>query len=203
MTMKLYDGPRSPNARKVRLLAKELDLPLEYVRLDFAKGEYRAPAYLAMNPNGKVPLLDDDGFLLWESSAILCYLASKKPERSLVPSAPKERAKLDQWMFFWTAHPEASLLALAGEKLIKPFLGQKGHDPGVVAIAEEDAKRYLAILDAQAAGKEHLLGALSVLDFAVGPWLEGLARVDLSLEPYPALAAWLARMQSKPYWKDA
>src|SRR5262245_58449610 len=136
MALRLYDGSRSPNARKVRLLAAELGLALECVRLDFAKGEYRSEAFLALNPNGKVPTLDDDGFVLWESCAILRYLAGKRPERGLVPLDARGQALVDQWLFWWTAHPEAALLELAAEKLIKPFLGQAGNDPGIIASAE-------------------------------------------------------------------
>src|SRR5689334_17604836 len=77
--MKLFDISRSPNCRKVRVLARELDLPLEVVAVDFAS--LKEPAYLARNPTGKVPtFVDDDGFVLWESNAILIHLAEKRPE---------------------------------------------------------------------------------------------------------------------------
>src|SRR5262249_12843399 len=89
-----HGGHRWPNARKVRLRAAELDIPLDRVALDFSKGEMRSAEYLAKNPNGKVPTIDDDGFVLFESCAILSYLASKRPERGLVPTDPKERAIL-------------------------------------------------------------------------------------------------------------
>src|SRR3954465_11172659 len=92
MTIKLYGFGRSPNVRKVSLLAAALDIPLTHVTLDFNKREFHSPEYLAKNPNGKIPTIDDDGFILWESAAILRYLAaaaalSRRPraDRRVVP----------------------------------------------------------------------------------------------------------------------
>jgi glutathione S-transferase len=201
MAIKLYDGARSPNARKVRLLAAELEIPIECVRLDFAKGEYRAPTYLEKNPNGKVPTLDDDGFVLWESLAILRYLASKRPERGLAGGDPKQAAIIDQWLFWWTSHPEAALYKLAVEHLIKPFLGQPGKNPDIIGSAEADLARFLPVLDSQLEGHEFVVGGLSLVDFAIGPWLEATDRVGVNLSGYGNITAWLGRLQAKPYWK--
>jgi glutathione S-transferase len=77
MTITLYDMHDSPHARKVRLLVAELGLPLETIARNPRKGETRSPDYLAKNPNGRVPVLEEDGFVLWESLAILRYLAAK------------------------------------------------------------------------------------------------------------------------------
>src|SRR5262245_36852090 len=89
MTITLYDMHASPHARKVRLLAAELGIPLETIARDPRKGETRSPEYLAKNPNGRVPVLEEDGFVLWESLAILRYLAAKRPERALGGGDPK------------------------------------------------------------------------------------------------------------------
>ena len=204
MTIKLYGFGRSPNVRKVSLLAAALDIPLMHVTLDFNKREFRSPDYLAKNPNGKVPTIDDGGFVLWESAAILRYLAAKRPERGLLPSDLFEQAQLDQWLFWWTAHLEPALDRLVYERLVKPFLGKPSIDPSIVAEAEAALERFLPILDGQLAGKEYILGKLSIVDFAVSPRLDGaptLLQVDLSR--YPNVTAWLEVMRAKPYWKDA
>jgi len=204
MTLTLYEGPMSPNARKVRLLAAELDLPLERRTLSFAKGEMRAPDYLAKNPNGMVPTLDDDGFVLWESAAILRYLAAKRPERGLVPAEARRAALLDQWLFWWTSQPEAALMRLAHERLIKPFLGRPGNDPSIVADGEAALDRFLPVLDRQLAGGGNIIGALSVVDFAVGAWLDGAAAaLTLDFGRYANIGAWLAQLHAKPYWQGA
>jgi glutathione S-transferase len=201
--IKLYDGRVSPNARKVRLLAAELDIPLEKVTLDLKGGEYQSKEYLAKNPNGKIPTIEDDGFTLWESASILRYLAAKKPDRSLVPEDPKQQALLDQWMFWWTAHPESALYLLATERLIKPFLGQGGNDPAIIAEATALLLRFLPVLDRQLADKDYVLGPLSIADFCAGPWFDAAPRLQIQLDPYANISRWLTRLQARPYWKSA
>src|SRR5919199_4638204 len=110
MTITLYDSRVSPNARKVRLLAAELDIPLTRVALDPQKGEFRSPEYLAKNPNGKVPMIEDDGFVLWEVAAILKYMAANQPERGLVPASLQEQAQVDQLLLWWAAGPDPALI---------------------------------------------------------------------------------------------
>lgn len=202
-TLKLYSGRRSPNARKVRLLAKELDLPLEIVNPDFAKGELRSAEFLAINPNGKVPVLDDDGFHLWESCAILRYLAEKRPEKNLIPTDAKKRAAMDQWLFWWAAHCEPALLTLVFERLVKPYLKLGDADAALVRAAETELDRYLPILDKQLTDREHIAGDLSIADFAVAPWFESASAVGVSLDNYPNVARWLKALQSRPYWSEA
>jgi len=202
--IKLYDGQRSPNGRKVRLLAAELGIAIELVRLDFAKGELKTSQYLAKNPNGKVPTLEEDGFALWESAAIMKYLAAKRPDRGLYPADLKKQAQVDQWLFWWTSHPEAALYSLAIEKFVKPFLGQGGNDPALVAAAQADIDRYLPILESQLAGKEYVLGVPTILEFAILPWLEAAqGGIGLDLSAYPNITALSKRMQQKPYWATA
>jgi len=205
MTIKLYEGSVSPNSRKVRLLAAELDIPLDRVTLNFAEREFRSPEYLAKNPNGKVPTLEeagaeDDGFVLWESGAILKYLASKRPERELIPTDPREQALLDQWLLWWTAHPEAALYRLTIERLIKPFRGVRGNDPTIVADAEADLARFLPILDGCLQAHDYIAKRLTVVDYAVAPWIEAARALHVDLAAYAAIGAWLTRMQARPRW---
>src|SRR5262249_51222656 len=87
-SMKLHVFPPSPNAIKVLATAHHLELPFELVLVDLLKGGQKSPAFTAINPNQKMPVLEDDGFTLWESNAITQYLASKKPERGLWPTEP-------------------------------------------------------------------------------------------------------------------
>ena len=204
MALTLYDGPVSPNARKVRLLAAELGLPLTRVTLSFAKGDMRTPGFLAKNPNGTVPTLDDDGFALWELGAILRHLAGKRPERGLLPDDPRQRALVDQWQFWWTSQPEPALMRLAQERLVKPFLRRGGNDPILIGDAEAALGRFLPVLDAQLADRDYIVGPLSLVDFAAGPWLDAApATLKLNVDRYANIRAWLARLRGKPYWQDA
>jgi len=201
-TMKLYDGQRSPNARKVRLLAAELGLTLERIPMDFQKGDFKKPEFLALNPNGKIPVLEDDGFVVWESGAILKYLAKKRPEAGLIPLDPKGLARLDQWMFWWAGHVEGPLLSLVYEKLVKSFLQLGEGEPVIIADAQRQLARFLPVLEKEV-GDRYLLGEQSVFDFQVGAWMDTMAFLGVDLEPYPNLRAWHTRMEAKPYWKEA
>jgi glutathione S-transferase len=203
MAIKLYENPMSANARKVRLLAAELGIALERVTLDFRKGDFRSPEYLARNPNGKVPTLDHDGFVLWESGAILRYLAAQRPERGMTPSDPREQAVIDQWLLWFTAHLEPAVNQILMERLIKPFMGQPGNDPTILGEAQSALDRFLPILDRQLAGREYITGKLGVVDFAAAAMLDMAPTVQIDLGRYANLTAWLGRMQARPYWKDA
>jgi glutathione S-transferase len=202
MPIKLYDSKVSPYARKVRLVAAELDIPLEKISLDFQKGDPQKPEYLALNPNGKVPTIDDDGFVLWESSAILKYLASKKA--GLLPSDARGAAQADQWMFWWANHAEPAIDLLIYELALKPFYGKPGNDASIIQEARDRLQHYLPVLDKQLEGREFVLGKLSIVDFAIAPTLElSQRRMNVDLGKYPGITAWLARLQTKPYWKTA
>lgn len=203
MAFKLYENRMSANARKVRLLAAELDIPLECVELDFRTGDFRKPEYLAKNPNGKVPTLEHDGFVVWESAAILRYLAAQRPERGLTPSTPAEQARIDQWLFWFVAHLEQALDHILHERLIKPMMGQPGNDPTILGAAQAGIERFMPILDRQLAGNEYIAGKLSVVDFAAAPILELAPMMQLDLGPYANVTAWLARLATRPYWKSA
>lgn len=205
MTIKLYDMRDSPHARKVRLLAAELDIPLETIERDPRKGETRSPDYLAKNPNGRVPTLEEDGLVLWESPAILKYLAAKRPERGLGGTDAKSQALIDQWLFWWVGGPEAAIDALLWEYIIKPkVLNKGGNDPGIIADAHARLARFFPVLDQQLEGRDYIVGPLSIVDFVVGARLDRApALLKFDIAPYRNIAAWLERLRAKPYWSTA
>ena len=205
MAITLYDMHDSPHARKVRLLAAELGLPLAIVERDPRKGETRTPDYLAKNPNGRVPVLEEDGFVLWESPAILKYLAAKQPERGLGGGDAKAEGLINQWLFWWCGGPEAAIDALLWERIIKPrVLKRPGNDPGILADATARLSRFLPVLDRQLEGRDFVVGRLTIADFAIAPRLDrDPAFLQFDVAPYRNIAAWLARLAAKPYWATA
>jgi glutathione S-transferase len=205
MSMTLYEMQISPHARKVRLLASELGLKLDTVQVDPRVGETRSSQFLSKNPNGRVPTLDDDGFVLYESPAIMKYLAAKKPERGLAGKDTKTQALIDQWICWWVGGPEAAIDALAWELYIKPNIIKKGgNDPGIMADAHARLDRFLPVLDKQLEGRDYVLGDLSVVDFLIGPRLDtGPAFLKFDISGYKNINAWLARLSAKPYWATA
>ena len=102
--MKLYFHPMSGNSRRALLVAAHLAVPLERIVVNLPEGEQRGATHLARNPNGRVPVLDDDGFLLWESRAIMVYLAEQTPNQTLWPSEPRARADVNRWLLWCAAH---------------------------------------------------------------------------------------------------
>jgi len=95
--MKLYNANLSPNALRVRAVVNELGIALEVIDVDLRSGGNRTPEFLALNPNGKVPVLVDGDFVLWESRAINAYLAKMKPEAGLYPADARKQGVIDQW----------------------------------------------------------------------------------------------------------
>jgi glutathione S-transferase len=205
MSITLYHLQDSPHARKVRLLAAELGISLTLLDCDPRIGETRTSDYLSLNPNGRIPTLVEGGFVLWESPAILKYLAAKRPERALAGRDAKEQALVDQWLFWWTGGPEAAIDLLAWETLIKPkVLRQPGNDPGVIAEARARIARFLPVLDKQLEGRDAIAGALSIADFAAGPRFDRTpALLGIDLTPYPNIRAWRERLSARPYWATA
>jgi glutathione S-transferase len=202
--MKLYTNKLSPNGKRLRALMNELDVAHEVVEVDLATGKNRSPDYLAKNPNGKVPMLEVDGEALWESPAVMLYLAQRHGGGRLVPSDPRRHAEALRWMFWNASHLETAIFTVARERWAKPTFFKQEPDPAQVAAGTRDFERFAPILDAHLAGKSFLLGAEpSVADFALAGPLEMADNVGLDVARHPHVAAWLTRMQARPAWKAA
>ena len=198
--VRLYDVTASPNCRKVRIAARELGLPLELIGVDLAGA--REPGYLDRNPTGKVPtLVDDDGFVLWESGAILLHLADKRPASGLLPADPHRRADVLRWMFFAANHVQPWMSVLGQERLFKPRAGSPP-DAAAIALAERDLARFLPVIERRLAGADHLAGGYSLADIAVGCSFVDCERRGVSLDAHPHIAAWRQRLSARPAWQE-
>lgn len=196
--MDLYTFPISPNGKRVRVAAAEIGAPLELKSLDFLKGEQRTPDYLALNPMGKAPTLTDGDFALWESGAIMCYLAQSKPN-PLWPDDVRRRADALRWMFFCSCHVDPYYTTLVVERFQKPRRNEPT-DEAQVAAADRWLKRFLPVLEAQLGKTEYVAGAFGLGDIVLGCSIELSPMLRYDLTPYPNIGAWLARLQSRPTW---
>ena len=191
MSMKLYDFAPSPNCRKVRAVAYELGLKLEYVPVDLIRGETRAAAFVEKNPNGRLPLLEDGELLLWESSAIIAYLAAGS---SLLPAAPKERAEVDRWIAWQLAHLGPAIRKVAFERVVKKLTGRGAPDEAQIAAGTEEFGELSAVLDRSLGDKAFLAGPLTIADFALASHYSITASCGLDVTPHQRVNAWLGRM---------
>jgi glutathione S-transferase len=203
--MRLYYHPRSANSRRVLLTAIELDAKLELAVVDLLKGQHKAADYLRLNPNGKVPLLDDDGFLLWESHAIMQYLADRSPGQVLYPEEVQACADVNRWLFWSAYHFTPAVGFISRERVSKQMVGGSGA-PDPVEIARGVALLMAAadVLDAHLVGKQWIAqGRLTLADFAIASPLMHTATAQLPVTGYANLQAWFARVQALDAWKKA
>ncbi|MFO0727368.1 MAG: glutathione S-transferase family protein [Myxococcota bacterium] len=199
--MQLYDNPLSPNCRKVRAVAYELGLSLQMIPIDIVKGGSRTPEFLAKNPNGRVPLLEDGDLLLWESNAIISYLAGKAGR--LLPTNPRDRAEVDRWMSWQLAHLGPALRQVAFERIVKKLTGQGAPDPAAIEAGMIEVRKACAVMEASLGAREYLAGALSVADFALAAHFSVAPAAGIDVSPYPKLNAWLDRMLKRDSLKRA
>jgi glutathione S-transferase len=201
--MKLYVLPPSPRAFKVIALKNHLRIDCEMQLIDLSKGDQFTPQYIAMNPNSKMPVLEDDGFVLWESNAILLYLASKKPHSGLWPSDPKDQADVVRWLAWESAHFDAESCGMVGfEKISKGVLGLGAADPAFVARGEENFARFAAVLNESLKGHKWLTGGeLTIADFSVGAWVPAAERLQLPVGKFLEIARWYDGLASLPAWR--
>ena len=201
--MKLYGFPASPNTWKVRALAAHLKMPFEFEFVDLTKGVQHTPAYLALNPTGRTPTLVDGDFKLWESNAILQYLASKSAT-PLYPGDAKNRADIARWQCWSLAHWGAQACQpLTFENLVKKFVNMGPPDAAAVAKATEAFNTEAKMLDAHLARQKYLVGdALTIADFSVAAPLFHAEGAQMPLAPYANVRGWFGRVSALPCWGD-
>jgi glutathione S-transferase len=195
--MKLYQLPFSPSCQKVVALAHEVGVPLELVNVDLFKGEGRTPAFLAKNPNGKVPILEDGDFVLWESTAMLPYIAAKAGRIDLAPTTPRERAEVERWTCWEGAHFGPAIRKVAFERIVKKLAGLGAPDEALVKTGSEEFAARASVLEQSLGTKEYVCGRLSIADFALAPYAALILDCGLDFEPYPRAKAWLGRMLTR------
>src|SRR6266566_9845498 len=147
MALKIYGVARS-RAFRTLWMAKELGLDYEHVKVDFATGETRTPEHLALNPNGHVPVIDDDGLILWESMASNLYLAKKYGAGGLYPSRLEDEARAWQWSFWGMTEVERPVLTALFNRAILP---EDQRDAALADESERQLGRPLMVLDAAVA----------------------------------------------------
>ena len=203
--MKLHGNPMSTCTRKVLATFAEKEVKPEFVHIDFMSGAHKAPAHVARQPFGQVPVLEDGDFVLYESRAILRYLDEVLPGAPLTPKDPKGRARMEQWISVETSNFTPHAMTLIYQLFFNPMRGQ----PTSAAKVEEGYVKLapaLAVLEAQLADGPHLLGEqFTLADICYLPYLEYLTQTSAkdAVLSLPNVAAWWARISARPSWSQA
>jgi glutathione S-transferase/GST-like protein len=189
----LYTAP-TPNGWKVSIALEELELPYEVHAIDLLAGEQKRPEYLAVNPNGRIPTIVDreaDDFAVFESGAILIYLAEKTGK--LLPTDTRGRSLVMQWLMF----------QMGG---IGPMMGQANvfyrYFPEKIQPAidryQNESKRLLTVLDSRLKDHEYLAGAYSIADIASWAWVRTHAWSGVDIDDLPNLKRWIKALAARP-----
>jgi len=199
--MKLYVVTGSGNCRKVQATINNLNMAVDLEYLDLVDGDLAKPEYLALNPNGKVPLLIDGDFSLWESNAIMQYLADKVPDNTLFSQEPKIRADISRWQCWELAHFNSALGTIAFETVFKPALLQLESDPSAVNAASESLKTFAGVLDHHLSDRNYVVGnGVTLADYSMLN-LEGFREMlPFDWSVFPNLNAYFDRLSADPHW---
>ncbi|WP_211452975.1 glutathione S-transferase family protein [Collimonas antrihumi] len=189
------------NPRKACAVARYLQSPVEFVRVDLGKRENRTPEFLAMNPNGKVPVLQDGDKTLWESSAIMCYL-SDAAEADLWPHDERQ-IDVMRWLSWDSQHFTRHASVLYFEYVIKPLFGLPAADAKELEEATKHFRTFAGVLNTHLADRKFLVGdGLTVADFAVAVTLPYADVAHLPLGDFPAVQRWHDRLNELPAWRQ-
>jgi glutathione S-transferase len=192
--MKVYGDIRSGNCYKLKLLLGQLGLPFEWVHVDVLANGTRTPQFLAMNPNGRIPVFETDaGICLAESNAILWYLAEGTP---LLPMDRLHRAQVLQWMFFEQYSHEPNI---ATSRYIIQYLGRPASEEARLQQKVAPGYHALDVMETQLADRQFFVAErYSIADIALYAYTHVADEGGFDLARYPAIRGWLERVARQP-----
>lgn len=199
--MKLYVFPPSPRARKVIAVAHHLGIPCDTQIVDLLKGQQKAPEYLAINPNGRMPTLVDGDTVMWESNAIMQYLATRKPN-DLFPADEKTRLDITRWQFWDAAQWDPSCAIVIFEKVVKQLAGGGPPDMARVEDGMRQFRQWATVLDGHLAKTGWVVGnGLTIADFGIAAPMTYAAMAGLPVGEFPNIGKWYAKIEALDAWK--
>ncbi len=196
MGLRIWGRLSSINVQKVVWTASELGLAFERIDAGGSFGGNRTPEYLRMNPNGKIPVIDDDGFVLWESNAIVRYLAAKHGAGTLWPTDLRQRADADRWMDW---HASELMLAMRNAFMQLIRTAPESRSQALIDESNSATEALLAILDAQLVEREFLCGERFTMgDIAVGCSAHRWFGLPQPHAPHANVERWYRRLMMRP-----
>jgi glutathione S-transferase len=184
------------------MTAKHLGIPVELVLIENLRDPPQRAKLSALNPNTKIPVLEHGDLVLWESMAIMQYLADLTPGQTIYPTDLVARANVNRWLFWCAQHWNGALGTLTWENWMKGLFGAGPRDPEAAARGERDFAVHAKILDDHLASREWLAGpSVTIADFAIATPLMRVKEASIPLADYPRLSAWFARVEALPAWQ--
>jgi glutathione S-transferase len=194
--IKLYHSPLSSNSRKVRIALIEKGLEFERILVDLSKKEQKNPEYLKIHPFGQVPALDDEGFIVYDSTIINEYLEDEYPYPPLLPKDSEGRARARLMEDFRDNYLNPPFMEIFREVRSKPE-GQR--DQNIIENAKSAIAQCFDRLEKELEGKEYLVGSFSLADIAYMPNIDALARFNIQIDSrYKNTLAWIERLKTRP-----
>lgn len=200
--MKLYYDPITVNCRKVLAGFKLMGTDYKEEKIDYFTGQFKSPEYTAINPNQSLPAIDDDGFIVWESNAILQYAADKDNKAEYYPKDLKTRTDVNRWLLWEANQWFPSCYTFLVENVVKPLLEQKP-DQKILEAAAPKFHQLAGIIDKAVEKHPFLCGdKVTIADIAVAAPMHLHKWQKLPLDQHPNLVAWMNRVEGLPCWKE-
>ena len=190
--MKLYNVAYSGNSYKVRLLLAQLGIACEIVEVDILKGKSRTPEFLKINPNGRTPVLDDNGFVLAESNAILSYLARGT---KFLPEDRKQWALVFQWMFFEQYSHEPYI---ATSRFLLQHQPDSPERVAALALRRAGGWAALRVMEGHLAKNDFFVDDYTIADIALFAYTHVSHEGGFPLDDFPKIRGWIERVKSQP-----
>jgi len=198
--LKIWGRRNSINVMKVLWVCDELSLPYERIDAGMQFGVVNTPEYAALNPNRKVPTIEDDGFVLAESNTIVRYLAARQGREDLLPSDVRQRARIEQWMDWASFSLAIGMTPLFWQLVRTP---EDKRDPKVIAANAAEAERCMRILDEQLADKAHLAGpGFTLADVPAAAFVHRWLKLPIEHPSLPRLEDYYRRMLERPAYRE-
>ena len=195
----IYGSDLSGPAIKVRLTASFLGLPHKWQVINLREGEQKQEWFLKINPVGKIPAIDDDGFHLFESNAICKYLCDKQ-NSGLYPKDVKKRATIEQWIDYATIHIGANFMPIVYNRLFAPLRGMPVNEKAIVD-GLEFLKQYFPIIEKQLSQHQYIVSPeISLADIVLLALLEPTEMAHIDLSVYPKLTAWRTGLKKQSFY---
>ena len=198
--LKIYGFFMSTPSNKVHMTANALELEYEYIPINLLEREQKSENFLTLNPLGKVPVIDDDGFILNESNAIVKYLC-RKSKSNLYPEEISQQAAVDQWLDISSLHIYQGIMKIVFNRILAPRMGNEPNEKEVEE-GQGILDQFLPVVEEQLGKSTYLTGnELSVADICLLNSIDPVDAIKLDLSPYPRLVAWREYLRKQDFYQ--